>query len=137
MKYEVNFAEAAQIFNAVAKVEEAAKNFKETHKAYCEKDSAFDDEFAKYNYSFFRAPESLHKMFEEKSALMDVRDKAAAAYRRAAKKAVEVLGLDEKFYDEAEIIENFKRSVHAIDAIDAFVYGISRQAVRIAGYIKY
>ena len=134
MKYEVNFAEAAQIFNAVAKVEEAVKNFKEADAAFNEKDSAFDNEFAKYNYSFFRAPESLHTMFEEKSASMDVRDKAEAAYKRAAKKAVEVLGLDEKFYDEAEIIRDYKMGAYRADA---FLYGISRQAVRIAGYIKY
>lgn len=134
MKYEVNFAEAAQMFNAVAKVEEAAKNFKEAEAVYNEKDLAFCNELAKYNYSFFGAPESLHTMFEEKSALMDVRDKAEAAYKRAAKKAVEVLELDENIYEEAEIIKNFKRGDYAIDA---FIYGIKYHAMKMARYINF
>lgn len=133
MKYETSFAEVAEIFKAVAKVQDAVKNYKEAEELYRDKDMAFDAEFAKYGYTFYGAPQELHTMFDEKLALMDKRDKAEAAYNRAAKKAIELLGLDERDYNDERILKDFKAGAYWGDA---FVYGISRKAILISTYIK-
>lgn len=133
MNYETSFAEVAEIFKAVAKVQDAVKNYNEADELYQDKDKAFDAEFEKYGYTFHGAPQELHTMFDEKCALLDKRDKAEAAYKRAAKKAVELLGLDEREYNDARILQDFKLGV---PWRDAFVYGISRKAILISTYIK-
>ena len=86
MKQEFTIDEVAKIFGQAVEIVEASKRLVEITDKYNEKDAIFEDEFAKYDYNFFRAPNELKDMVEEKSALMKERDNARLKAYRAIKK---------------------------------------------------
>ena len=109
MKTQFTFKEIAKIFDQVAKVEETSKQFVELNDNFNEIDHAFDDEFVKYGYSFFRAPQSLHDMFEEKCAMMKRRDNAERKAYKAIKEFGELVEIGEGYMDIIE--EKVKRYI--------------------------
>lgn len=85
MKTNFTFDELSKVFAAIVKIENAAAKQIESQKAYEEKGSIFDAEYAKCGYTFFNAPKELKVMFDEKHALMDERDKAERKAYKAIK----------------------------------------------------
>lgn len=102
MKISFTFAELAVIFGQVEKVEVAIKQFKEATEKYNKADAVFEDAFAKHNYTFWGAPESLHTMFDEKSNLMAVRDKAERKAYKTIKDFGQLIGIGEGYVDICE-----------------------------------
>lgn len=85
MKTIFTFAELSKIFAQVEKVEKYAIAFAEIAEQYTEIDHHFDEEFAKYNYSFYGVPQEIHDLFDAKCALMDERGKAEKKAYKAIK----------------------------------------------------
>lgn len=102
MKPLFTFQELSKVFAQVAKVEETSRQFVELNNKYAEVDAAFDDEFAKYGYTFFRAPQELHDMFDKKCAMMKERDKAERKAYRTIKEFGELVGIGEGYMDIIE-----------------------------------
>ncbi len=91
MKTNFTFDELSKVFASVAKIQSAATKQMEAEKAYEEKSIEFDAEFEKYGYTFFNAPKELQVMFDEKCALMDVREKAERKARKVIKEFAAML----------------------------------------------
>ena len=102
MKNEFTFAEVSKIFAQVEKVENAVKDFENLTEEYNKVNAEFEDEFAKYNYTFYHAPQELSDMFEVKSSMMDKRDKAE---RKAYKTIKEFAGMIELGANYVELVE--------------------------------
>ncbi len=102
MKTQFTFGEVAKIFAQVEKVEESAKQFATLTEKYNTIDALFDNEFAKYNYTFFRAPKELHTMFEDKCEAMKERDKAERKAYRAIVTFGELIGIGCGYTDITE-----------------------------------
>lgn len=107
MKTEFTFAEVAKIFAQVEKVENAANWAAETRDKYMCIETKFEDEFDKYNYTFFGAPDSLSDLFEKKTAAMDAMDKAERKAFKAIKDFAEIIGINENPSDYAEVKINY------------------------------
>lgn len=114
MKTNFTFDELSKIFASVAKIEAAATKQMEAEKAYDEKRAIFDVEFEKYGYTFFNAPKELQVMFDEKCALMDVRDKYEKKAFKAIKDFVELLEIGSGSYDcfENDVKEYINRKLY-------------------------
>ena len=97
MKTNFTFAEAAKIFAQVDKVIAAVKEQEVIYAEYSEIDLAFDDEFEKYNYSFFRAPQELHEMFGKKMAMYDKKRAAERKTYRAIKDFAALVGIEKDY----------------------------------------
>ena len=127
MKTNFTFEELSKVFASVAKIEKLTANQLEADKAYEEHSAIFEDEFAKYGYTFFRAPKSLQTMFDEKCALMDKAEKE----RKKAFKAVK---------DFAALVEvgNGVRDNWTEDEVKGYIDGKRfYQIERIASYCRY
>ena len=109
MKSKFTCGEMAKVFAQVDKVESAVKVFVEITDRYNKIDAAFDDEFSKYGYTFFNAPEELHTMFDEKCAAMDERDKAERRAYKTIKDFGMLIGIGENYVDIVE--ERVKRFI--------------------------
>ena len=121
MKNETSFKEMAKIFKAVAEFEDAVAEYKRCDMAYNEASSKFDGR-----------PATL-----EASAMLNTYDERKAAekkYRAAGRKVILALDLDYNYYDERKIVEDFNKGVWKMDAV---LYQVQRQSVRLAGCIKY
>lgn len=114
MKTNFTFDELSKIFASVAKIEAAATKQMEAEKAYDEKSAIFDVEFGKYGYTFFNAPKELQVMFDEKCALMDVRDKSEKKAFKAIKDFAELLEIGNGSYDcfENDVKEYINRKLY-------------------------
>lgn len=114
MKTNFTFDELSKIFASVAKIEAAATKQMEAEKAYDEKSAIFDVEFGKYGYTFFNAPKELQVMFDEKCALMDVRDKSEKKAFKAIKDFAELLEIGNGPYDcfENDVKEYINRKLY-------------------------
>ena len=114
MKTNFTFDELSKIFASVAKIEAAATKQMEAEKAYNEKSAIFDVEFRKYGYTFFNAPKELQVMFDEKCALMDVRDKSEKKAFKAIKDFAELLEIGNGSYDcfENDVKEYINRKLY-------------------------
>lgn len=99
MKTNFTFDELSKVFASVAKIESAATKQTEAEKAYEEKSAIFDAEFEKYGYTFFNAPKELQVMFDEKCALMDVRDRAEKKAFKAIKDFADLLEIGNGHYE--------------------------------------
>lgn len=99
MKTNFTFAEAAKIFAQVDKVIAAVKEQEAIYAEYSEIEAAFDDEFEKYNYSFFGAPQELHEMFNKKMAMYDKKRAAERKAYRAIKDFAALVNIDENIFD--------------------------------------
>lgn len=102
MKQVFTFAELASIFSQVEKVKDSVNHFATIAEEYDKLDAAFEDEFAKYDYSFFLAPQELHDKFEKKSAAMKERDLAGRKAFNAIRKFGELIGIGENYVDIVE-----------------------------------
>ena len=122
MKAQFTFAEVSKIFAQVEKVENAVKEYEMLAEKYNEIDAKFDDEFDKYNYTFFGAPAELHTMFEEKCAAMKQKDNAERKAFRAIKTFGELIEIGGRYMDIVE--ERLKKYIdgtyywHAVDMIE-------------------
>lgn len=97
MKTNFTFAEAAKIFAQVDKVIAAVKEQEAIYAEYSEIEAAFDNEFEKYNYSFFRAPQELHEMFDKKMAMYDKKRAAERKAYRAIKDFAALVGIEKDY----------------------------------------
>lgn len=102
MKAEFTFSELAKIFSQVEKVETAVNEFNKITNDYLEIETVFEDEFAKYDYSFFHAPEELHTMFEKKCAAKDNRDNAGRKAYKTIKDFSKLIVIGEGYTDIVE-----------------------------------
>ena len=115
MKYTNNFAEVAKVFEAIAKVEEKASKFNAAAKEYEEAS------IAAYNKDL-RSPE-VKKMLDT----FNEKEKAVKAYRKAAKKVVEVMGLNKENIEEEYPVKYANRAYFAKD----FVYAVKWLAMKM------
>lgn len=121
MKYEFTFAEMAEIFTMVSKIEEKVLEVKKAQNRYTKASEAFDGTIG--------TPEA-----EEMINAFDAREKVEKAYRAAAKKAIGVLGITpEGGYEERSIIAESK----SVYRMDGFVFSIQRFALECVKYINY
>lgn len=100
MKAQFTFGEVAKIYMQVEKVEKAVKSYEEIAKEYEQTEREFDAEFAKYNYSFLHAPQSLSDMMDAKSALFDKMDKAERNAFKSIKVFGELFGIGQGFIED-------------------------------------
>ena len=124
MKYNFTFAEAAEIFKQVDKIENLINDYNAKESKFNDESAVFETEFAKYGFTFFGAPASLSEMFESKSAAMKERDKAERKMFNAVKDFAQLLGLRDEFvnYTEERVryIINNKLSFRVPKQLDAF-----------------
>lgn len=100
MKTNFTFEELSKIFASVAKIEAAAMKQIEIAKAYEEKGKTFDVEFEKCGYTFRNAPKELMVLFDEKTSLMDARDRSERKAYKAIKDFAALVGIGVgNFYD--------------------------------------
>lgn len=100
MKAQFTFGEVAKIYMQVEKVEKAVKSYEEIAKEYEQTGRDFDAEFAKYNYSFKHAPQSLSDMLDAKCALIEKKDKAERNAFKSIKVFGELFGIGQDFIED-------------------------------------
>lgn len=137
MKYEVSFAEVGQIFTIVGKIESAIESYKEAEAHADELGVKFDAEFAKYNYSFFNAPEELKESFDTKCAAWDDKERKFKSIRASIRKFIEATELESGYREFwVEEIINFAKKPYT-NRLDAVLYDVKLVAKNIAKYIKF
>lgn len=100
MKAQFTFGEVAKIYMQVEKVEKAVKSYEEIALSYRLADRDFSAEYAKYNYSFMHAPQSLSDLLDAKSALMGKKDKAERAAFKSIKVFGELIGIGQDYLED-------------------------------------
>ena len=136
MKYEYNFNEMAEIFAAVANIEDKFNALQEAESKYDDLSNTFDAEFAALGYTFTGASQEVHDLFDAKCAALDDRDKAERAVFKAVKKFISVAGVGENYIDcdERDLIDFVSKKYHySAERIVADAKYIAKRAV---SYIK-
>lgn len=115
MKQTNNFAEIAMVFEAIAKVEVLVKKYDEAEKNYL---SANEAACGKSIYG---------EEVREQMRAFEIREKIEKAYKRAAKKVVEVMGLSGDCYEERSTVEASKWAYRSKN----FLYDVKYKAMQM------
>ena len=121
MRYEITYKELAELFNSIAKAEEALMQYKASRTIY----EAVDNDWYKNGCNSDEADDVLRAYAVQTSDEKKV--------EKALKKASSYLSLDYKEWREVRIIEDLKSGSYKFDSA---LYGIKEMAKGMVAYIK-